>query len=111
MWTSVLRTKAGHPFYHRANEWTSTFTINDEGDHCKQMLVRLGYREATRWKQKTIFHIDVVTTEGALNEAEFYLNAEQLKKVRCPCSQRPSPPLFRDFRRNMSMQPRHHASR
>jgi len=84
MWTSVLRTKAGHSFYHRTDEWTSTFTIDDEGEHCKQMLVRLGYHKASRWKQRTVFHIDVVTTEGALKDAEFYLNAEQLKKVSTP---------------------------
>lgn len=46
------------------------------------MLVHLGYRDASRWKRRMVFHIDVVTTEGALNEAEFYLSSEQLKKVR-----------------------------
>jgi hypothetical protein len=99
MWTSVLRTKAGHPFYHRNHEWTSTFTIHDDGDHCKHMLFRLGYREAARWKQRTTFHIDVVTTEGALNEAEFYLNAEQLKKVRisAPSPRRAEPKGDRRF--------------
>lgn len=81
-WTSVLRTKAGHSFYERTDEWVSAFTIDNESDRFAQMLLRLGYQKASRWKRRTRFHIDVVTTEGGLDETEFYLNAEQLKKVR-----------------------------
>ena len=82
-WTSPLRIKAGLPPYKSLQRWTSTFTVEDGDGTLAGLLSTLGYKNSFAFSRHT-YHIEVVTTEDALERNEFFLSAEQFKKVRSP---------------------------
>lgn len=79
-WTSVLRARAGYPPYERAETSTSTFTIQNSLGSFSTLLSRLTRAPSITLPCST-FHVEVVTTEGDLKEADFFLSAEQFQKV------------------------------
>jgi hypothetical protein len=56
-------------------------TVDDEKGVFTKHLRQLGCQNIY-WRKRVKFHIDVITTEGDLEKSEFFLSAEQLKKVK-----------------------------
>ncbi|KAK3377477.1 hypothetical protein B0H63DRAFT_546897 [Podospora didyma] len=79
-WTSPLRIKAGLPPCKSLQRWSSTFTIVDRDGAFAGLLSRLGHDNNFAFSRHT-YHIEVVTTEEALERNEFFLGAEQFKKA------------------------------
>jgi hypothetical protein len=81
-WTSVLRTKAGFPPLEPEGEPTSSFTIADTSSHFAKFLSKHGYHEPIRISSGHVtYHLEVVTTEGTLEDSEFYIRGDQIAKV------------------------------
>jgi hypothetical protein len=60
----------------------STFTITDTTGDLATFLSNPGYRKSPHRKNHTIFHIEVITTEGTLEDSKFYMRGDQIAKVR-----------------------------
>ncbi|KAM5358865.1 hypothetical protein ACJZ2D_014924 [Fusarium nematophilum] len=82
-WTSRLRARAGfRPCTFNDDSISSTFTIQDRGGSFTRLLTRNGYRGAIRWAVQRTFHIDLITIEGNLRDADFCLHPHQLEIAR-----------------------------
>jgi len=84
-WTSILRSRAGHPPYtysYKAMGCPTTFTMNDKTGRLLEFLRSAGYAKASTWKSGIKFHVEVSTSEGALDDSQFFLASEILMKVR-----------------------------
>ncbi|KXX78121.1 Heterokaryon incompatibility protein 6, OR allele [Madurella mycetomatis] len=81
-WTSILRTRAGLPPYDPGDEAVSSFTVVDARFVFTEFLSQHGYKDAMPKGTGRIatYHLEVVTTEGTLEDSKFYLRGYQIAK-------------------------------
>lgn len=80
-WTSSLRSKAGFtPFSEDDDLDVSTFTILDTAGQFSGFLARHGFKKAASWRPFPTYHIEVIPSEGNLNE-RFCVDPAQVYKA------------------------------
>lgn len=80
-WTSSLRTRAGLKPTQTMG-YVPAFTVDDKSRALYKLLDKKGVGISVDDKSRLVFHIDVITIEGRLEGANFFMHPAQFEHVR-----------------------------
>ncbi|KAK5651989.1 hypothetical protein OQA88_10892 [Cercophora sp. LCS_1] len=82
-WTSILRARAGLTPHEPGDKATSSFTIPGLKFAFTEFLAYHGYIDTAPKEPGCIptYHLEVVTTEGTLENSKFYVRGDQITKL------------------------------